>query len=38
VLYRLGDQNGLGESILTDYAEHDLRGHFSRHARLVLGR
>jgi len=35
-LYRLGDQNGLAKSILTDYAEHDLRGHFSRHARLVL--
>ncbi|MDR1491348.1 MAG: FAD-dependent oxidoreductase [Planctomycetaceae bacterium] len=37
-LYRLGDQDGLGKSVLTDYAEHDLRGHFSRHARLVLGK
>ncbi|MDR1385772.1 MAG: FAD-dependent oxidoreductase [Planctomycetaceae bacterium] len=37
-LYRLGDQDGLAKSILTDYAEHDLRGHFSRHARLVLGK
>ncbi|MDR1484979.1 MAG: FAD-dependent oxidoreductase [Planctomycetaceae bacterium] len=37
-LYRLGDQNNLGKSILTDYAENDLRGHFRQHARLVLGR
>ncbi len=36
-LYRLGDNEAkLGESILTDYAKNDLRGHFSRHARLVL--
>jgi hypothetical protein len=35
-LYRLGDQDGLGKSILTDYAENDLRGHFRKHAKLVL--
>lgn len=36
-LYRLGDNDAkLGRSILADYAENDLRGHFSRHARLVL--
>ncbi|MCL2119080.1 MAG: FAD-dependent oxidoreductase [Planctomycetaceae bacterium] len=36
-LYRLGDNEAkLGRTILTDYAENDLRGHFSRHARLVL--
>ena len=36
-LYRLGDNNvKLGQLILTDYAENDLRSHFSRHARLVL--
>ena len=36
-LYRLGDNKAkLGQKILADYAENDLRGHFSRHARLVL--
>ncbi len=36
-LYRLGDDDAkLGQAILTDYAENDLRSHFSRHARLVL--
>ena len=38
-LYRLGDNEAkLGQSILADYAENDLRGHFSRHARLVLAK
>jgi HEAT repeat protein len=35
-LYRCGDHEGLGEKILQAYAR-DLRGHFSRHARAVLG-
>ena len=36
-LYRLGDnEQYLGRTVLSDYAENDLRGHFSRHARLVL--
>ena len=34
-LYRLGDQEGLGERILRTYAA-DLRGHYARHARAVL--
>ena len=34
-LYRCGDQNGLGEKILHEYA-NDLRGHYARHARGVL--
>jgi hypothetical protein len=34
-LYRCGDLEGLGESILRDYAE-DLRGHYRRHARGIL--
>ena len=34
-LYRCGDQEGLGESILRAYAK-DLRGHFARHAQAVL--
>lgn len=34
-LYRCGDQDGLGESILRAYAQ-DLRGHFARHAQAVL--
>jgi hypothetical protein len=38
-LYRLGNNEAkLGQSILADYAENDLRGHFSRHARLVLAK
>ncbi|MDR2644061.1 MAG: FAD-dependent oxidoreductase [Planctomycetaceae bacterium] len=35
-LFRLGDHDGLGKSILTDYAQNDLRGHFRKHAILVL--
>jgi flavin-dependent dehydrogenase len=34
-LYRVGDHQGLGESILQAYTA-DLRGHFARHARAVL--
>ncbi len=34
-LYRCGDCDGLGERILTDYT-HDIRGHFARHAAMVL--
>lgn len=36
-LYRCGDLDGLGEQILLKYAA-DIRGHFARHARAVLGR
>ena len=36
-LYRCGDYDGLGEKILTQYAQ-DLRGHYARHALAVLGR
>jgi len=35
-LYRCGDQNGLGEKILREYA-NDLRGLYALHARQVLG-
>ncbi|MBP8128601.1 MAG: FAD-dependent oxidoreductase [Candidatus Hydrogenedentes bacterium] len=35
-LYRCGDADGLGESILRTYAA-DLRGHMARHAQAVLG-
>jgi len=35
-LYRCGDYEGLGEKILRQYA-NDLRGHYARHARAVLG-
>ena len=35
-LYRLGDSGGVGERILRTYA-NDLRGHYARHARAVLG-
>jgi hypothetical protein len=35
-LYRCGDRDGLGEKILRTYAS-DLRGHYARHARAVLG-
>ena len=34
-LYRCGDQEGLGEKILRQYAQ-DLRGHLARHAQAVL--
>lgn len=34
-LYRCGDHNALGQSILQDYSR-DLRAHFARHARAVL--
>ncbi len=34
-LYRCGDYEGLGEKILKQYTR-DLRGHYARHARLVL--
>jgi hypothetical protein len=34
-LYRCGDHDGLGESILREYA-NDLRGHLARHAAAVL--
>ncbi|MHC4117253.1 MAG: FAD-dependent oxidoreductase [Planctomycetota bacterium] len=34
-LYRCGDYEGLGESILKQY-ERDLRGHYARHAGAVL--
>ncbi|MDP7130407.1 MAG: hypothetical protein QF437_07955, partial [Planctomycetota bacterium] len=35
-LYRCGDLEGLGEQTLRRYAD-DIRGHFARHARAVLG-
>lgn len=34
-LFHCRDQNDLGRQILTNYS-HDLRGHFSRHARFLL--
>ena len=34
-LYRCGDREGLGQSILRKYAD-DLNGHYSRHAMGVL--
>ena len=34
-LYRCGDEDGIGEKILKQYAR-DLRGHYSRHAAAVL--
>ena len=34
-LYRCGDDNGLGERILREYAR-DLRGHYARHAMAIL--
>ena len=34
-LYRCGDYNGIGETILNEYA-HDLRAHYARHASAVL--
>lgn len=34
-LYRCGDHEGLGASILREYAK-DLRGHLARHAQAVL--
>lgn len=35
-LYRCGDLDGMGESILRTYAA-DLRGHMARHAQAILG-
>jgi hypothetical protein len=35
-LYRCGDENGLAERILKEYAT-DLRGHYARHALAILG-
>ncbi|MDZ7618823.1 MAG: FAD-dependent oxidoreductase, partial [Patescibacteria group bacterium] len=35
VLFRLGDHEGIGRSILAQYAR-DVRGHYVRHARAVL--
>ncbi len=35
VLYRLGDHEGIGETILKQYAR-DVRGHYARHAQAVL--
>ncbi|MDP6361235.1 MAG: FAD-dependent oxidoreductase, partial [Planctomycetota bacterium] len=35
-LYRCGDLDGRGEQTLRRYAD-DIRGHFARHARAVLG-
>ncbi len=35
VLYRLGDYEGIGKSILQQYT-HDVRGHYVRHAQAVL--
>jgi hypothetical protein len=35
-LYRCGDSGGAGAAILANYAQ-DYRGHYSRHARAVLG-
>jgi len=34
-LYRCGDYNGIGESILNQYA-NDLRAHYARHASAIL--
>ncbi len=34
-LYHCGDQDGLGEKLLKQYAA-DLRGHYARHAQAVL--
>lgn len=34
-LYRCGDEDGLGERLLTAYLQ-DVRGHFARHAKAVL--
>jgi len=34
-LYRCGDDNGLGERILREYAR-DMRGHYARHALAIL--
>ncbi len=35
VLYRLGDHEGIGKTILQQYAR-DVRGHYARHAQAVL--
>jgi hypothetical protein len=34
-LYRCGDERGIGEKILRQYAQ-DLRGHYARHALAIL--
>jgi hypothetical protein len=34
-LYRCGDQKGVGEAVLKNYAI-DYRGHYARHAKSVL--
>lgn len=34
-LYRCGDKDGLGKSVLSEYTK-DLRGHVARHAQAVL--
>jgi hypothetical protein len=36
-LYRCGDDQGLGEKILKQYAQ-DLHGHYARHAQAVLNK
>lgn len=36
-LYRCGDDQGLGEKILRQYAQ-DLHGHYARHAQAVLNK
>ena len=35
VLYRLGDHEGIGKTILKQYAR-DVRGHYARHAQAVM--
>jgi ABC-type transport system involved in Fe-S cluster assembly fused permease/ATPase subunit len=35
VLYRLGDHEEIGKTILEQYAR-DVRGHYARHAQAVL--
>ncbi|MBC8875251.1 MAG: hypothetical protein H8E44_37995 [Planctomycetes bacterium] len=35
-LFRCSDHQGLGKRILTEYTQ-DIRGHFARHATVVLG-
>ncbi|MFW5752673.1 MAG: FAD-dependent oxidoreductase [Planctomycetota bacterium] len=35
-LYRAGDSGGMAAGVLTAYAS-DVRGHFARHARAILG-
>ncbi len=35
-LHRAGDSGGMAAAVLADYAD-DVRGHFARHARAILG-